>query len=115
MDWLNVFSMINSPVIAYFDTKRDLEHFEKLRKVFPSNLTKSVLISRDSLWSFGLISNISKLFADPKYPKHHPNTVVPEYGIVMHAKYELMLKSLLNNPFKTKYFCWLDVLIDSAI
>jgi len=61
------------------------------------------------MWSFGLLPNITRIFAKPYYPKHYPNTVVPAYSAAMHAKYEVMQLAILENPFNTRYFCWLDV------
>jgi len=61
------------------------------------------------MWSFGLLPNITRIFAKPGYPKHYPNTVVPAYSAAMHAKYEVMQLAILENPFNTRYFCWLDV------
>ncbi|ESO03327.1 hypothetical protein HELRODRAFT_173613 [Helobdella robusta] len=35
--------------------------------------------------------------------------IVPEYPAIPHCKYELMKMSILDNPFNTEYFAWLDV------
>ena len=109
MHWLRVFSRIQNPVIAYFETNQDLKYFEKMRKDLNANLTKTVLVNRNDLWAFGLYTKIAKILCKPGYPVFEPNTVIPEYASVMHAKYELMQKSIIENPFRTKYFCWLDV------
>ena len=56
-----------------------------------------------------MVPEIARIYAKPGYPKHHPNTVVPEYPAAMHAKYELVQLTIRNNPFRTKYFCWQDI------
>ena len=61
------------------------------------------------MWSFGLVPEIARIFRKPGYPKHRPNTVVPNYSAAMHAKYEVMQSAIKENPFKTRYFCWLDI------
>jgi hypothetical protein len=61
------------------------------------------------MWSFALVPEISRIFAKPGYPQHLPNTVVPTYSAAMHAKYEVMQWAIRENPFKTRYFCWLDI------
>ena len=61
------------------------------------------------MWSFGLVPKINQIFAKPGYPKHHPNTVVANYSAAMHAKYEVLQLAIEENPFNTRYFCWLDI------
>ena len=61
------------------------------------------------MWTFGLLPEVERIFAMPGYPKHYPNTVVPGYAVAVQAKYEVTQMSVLENPFKTKYFCWLDM------
>jgi Bacterial protein of unknown function (HtrL_YibB) len=61
------------------------------------------------MWTFQLLPEVKRIFAKPGYPKHYPNTVVPGYAVAVQAKYEVTQMSVLENPFKTKYFCWLDM------
>ena len=61
------------------------------------------------MWSFGLVPEITRIFEKPGYPKHLPNTVVPTYSAAMHAKYEVLQWAIKQNPFRTRYFCWLDI------
>ena len=108
--WFKIFSRIKNPVIAYFDTEETKRYFDEyVRRSNGTYKTKSVMVDRDELWSFGLFRRTKKIVSNPFYPKHHPNTEVAEYSIAMHAKYELMHKSVISNPFRTGYFCWLDV------
>ena len=107
--WVHIFSRIQNPAIAYFERSEDIEYFKKLRNDLPINLTMIVKVSRDHLWAFGLRERIAKIYAQPNYPKHHPNTVIPNYSCVMHAKYEFMQNTTRSNPFKTRYFAWLDI------
>jgi Bacterial protein of unknown function (HtrL_YibB) len=61
------------------------------------------------MWTFRLLPEVERIFAKPDYPEHYPNTVVPGYAVAVQAKYEVTQMSVLENPFKTKYFCWLDM------
>lgn len=108
--WMKVFGKIQNPVVFYFETDRDVTFMRNLRKDLDPSLTKIVLLNRTRMWSFGDVrERISDIFRQPSYPKHHPNTVVPEYSCAMHAKYEVMNRTAYENPFKTKYFAWLDI------
>ena len=108
-EWMRIFKKIHNPVIAYFDDKNDMEYFNQIRAELPSNLTQTALVNRNELWSFGLYSKIKSLYRKPTYPKFHPNTVIPEYTCAVHAKYEVLLKALQENPFKTRHFSWVDI------
>lgn len=107
--WMKVFSRISNPVIGYFDDVGFYKYFEKQRSQLKSNLTLLRLIDRNKLWSFSLKGLIGDIYKQPEYPIHHPNTVFPEYSCAMHAKYELLYMTLQQNPFRTKYFAWLDI------
>jgi len=61
------------------------------------------------MWAFRLQPSIAKIFSRPNYPLFNPNTVVPAYSAAMHAKYEVMETAIRLNPFRTRFFCWLDV------
>lgn len=67
------------------------------------------MINQNDMWSFGLKSEISAIFAQPNYPQHQRNTNLPEYACLKHAKFEVLAMSIKNNYFKTKYFAWLDI------
>ena len=92
------------------DKKENVELFKNIRKRnLDNNGTKIILLDRHQMWSFNLKQNISTIFADPNYPKHYPNTVIPDYCRAVHAKYEVMQKAVNDNAFETKYFAWIDV------
>src|SRR6218665_3390813 len=107
--WMTVFASIYNPVVVFGDTDSDLKFFAKVRSCLPSNLTKLIKVKRNETWAFSLEDRISSIFKQPGYPRHHPNTVNPAYSMCMHAKYELLAIAIRDNPFKTKYFCWLDI------
>ena len=107
--WMATYQQIRNPVIAFFDNDTVMEYFEKIREHLGPNRTKSFLINRNETWAFGLMANISRIFKKPGYPRHHPNTVIPEYSCAMHAKYEVMLFSTRANLFCTRYFAWVDI------
>jgi Bacterial protein of unknown function (HtrL_YibB) len=64
---------------------------------------------RFQLWAFRMLPAIEALFARKDYPKHYPNTVEPLYSAAVQSKYEFTQLTVLKNPFKTKYFCWIDI------
>ena len=61
------------------------------------------------MWAFMLRDRIAAIYSQPGYPKFYPSTVIPEYSCVMHAKYELMHRVSEENPFRSRYFAWLDI------
>ncbi|ELT92801.1 hypothetical protein CAPTEDRAFT_214404 [Capitella teleta] len=107
--WIHVFARIQNPVIAYFELDEDIELFRRIRQHLPGNRTIINRIARSELWSFGLLDTIREIYNKPGYPKYHPGTVIPEYSATMHAKYELVHQAIRENPFKSKYFSWLDI------
>jgi hypothetical protein len=108
-DWVHVFERIENPVIAFFELDEDIELFRRLRQHLPANKTIINKIQRSELWSFDLLPKIRKIYQSEGYPKYHPGTVVPEYSSTMHAKYELMHNSVVENPFRSRFFAWLDI------
>ena len=61
------------------------------------------------MWAFRLEPYIAKIFSRLFYPHFTLNTVVPSYSAAMNAKYEVMHMAMRSNPFRTQYFCWLDI------
>ena len=49
MNWLQVFGLIESRVIGFFDTDEHLDKFIKLRQRFPSNLTVAHKLNRSQV------------------------------------------------------------------
>ena len=75
-----------------------------------SNRTRAFLIDRFSLRSFrDYLLRIRQVLRDPPFPRYFPNTVVPEYGATMHAKYDALERAIRANYFGSKYFAWIDV------
>ena len=107
-NWMTVFAQIKNPVVAYFDNASDASLMRVLRKKHPK--TRIVVIERSKLWSFRETEpRIAKIFSQKFYPWNPPNTVLSSYSAAMHAKYELMQWTILDNPFKSAYICWMDV------
>ena len=104
--WLKPFEFIETPVVGYFTDDEDVDAFKKIRQ---GKSTYIVKVSKEGLWAFTLLDDIAKIYRQYSYPKHVPYTTVPEYTSAMQAKYEFMAKALKENPFKTNYFCWMDV------
>ena len=107
--WMKIFGSIQNPVIAFMEDDADIEYFREIRQHMPDNRTIIIKVDRNDLWAFSLVEPLKDLFQRVDYPKYHPNTVIAEYSCVMHAKYEFMLNSTIQNPFKTKYFSWVDI------
>ncbi|ESN93309.1 hypothetical protein HELRODRAFT_181058 [Helobdella robusta] len=108
--WCSTFSLLLNPLIVYLERNSSfVEIFKKILSKHEPSRYKIIEVERKDLWAFKLLPNITKIFSKPGYPKHPPNTVVPEYSAVMHCKYELMNRSIVENPFKTNYFAWLDI------
>ena len=98
---------LTNPVIAFLDPHYS-SFFKQLRSDLPKELTKVHTVDTKKTWAFSLENRIAEVFRTQKTVKSYPNTVNPKYSCTMHAKYEFMLKAINENPFKTKYFCWLD-------
>ena len=74
-----------------------------------ANKTRVIRVHRSQLKSFRDVEKIRTIFRDPQYPRHPPNTVIPEYPCTQHAKYEFILEALEKNYFPSKYIAWLDI------
>ena len=108
--WMTIYSRIKNPVIAWFDNPDDAKYFKQIRSSSPNRRTIIYVINRNETWSFSTLQpKIKSIYDRPGYPKLNPNTVLPEYSCVMHAKYELMLRAVYNNHFNILYFAWLDI------
>ena len=106
--WMSTFKFLDNPLYVYVDNRHTEEIFKDIRKDYRDR-TKIVLLNKKDMWAFKLNQNISDIFSQPNYPRHLPNTVYPDYSCAMHAKYEVMHKSVEENAFKTEYFAWHDI------
>lgn len=109
IEWMNAYSWVVNPLIIYLDNQ---EVYYLVKDMFKHNKNKHIkfiLIKRDQLWIFRQKSIIAKIFKQPNYPVHYPNTVIPEYNCVSHAKFELLKWSIEQNYYHTKYFIWIDI------
>jgi len=107
--WMTVLKLVENPLIVFVDDDNYADYLQNIRTNSSSRPTRIIKLNRTQMWSFSLVPEISEIFNQNDYPKFYPNTVVPEYSAVMHAKYEVMELAILSNPFRTKYFCWLDI------
>ena len=107
-NWSTGFRCIRNPVVAFFDVGDPIvSKFRNIRKHLRP-LTKIVEIKRNDLWTFRILKNVSKIFNKPHYPRHYPNTVIPEYACVSSSRFELVQRVIEENPFRTRYFAWID-------
>ncbi|CAI9734059.1 Hypothetical predicted protein [Octopus vulgaris] len=95
--------MLPSEDVVSMSMKEKLKAFEH-----SENVTLVTAYFQTDLWAFSLKPRIAKIFSQADYPKFHPNTVIPDYSCVMHAKYELLKKSIQQNYFHTNFFMWID-------
>ncbi|KAK2146349.1 hypothetical protein LSH36_615g01074 [Paralvinella palmiformis] len=108
--WMRLYGFLLNPVIAFFDNETDRKYFLKIRRLHGQrDHTKTFLLGRRDMWAFSLRANISRIFKKPGYPKHHPNTVIPDYSCATNAKYELIFNATNANWFCTRYFAWSDI------
>lgn len=110
LEWMTIFEKIRNPVVAYMEQADDAQLFLDIRsRGNLANMTIVERVQRNSTWAFGLLPKITQVLRDGNYPKHLPNTVVPEYQPIQHIKYEYVHDVALKNPFRTKYFSWIDI------
>jgi len=108
--WMSVFARLDNPLVAYFDQPSDVELMRIYRQRHPVNRTRIVLVDRQKTVSFGRYQpRIDAVFQQPGYPRRQPNTANADYSAAMHAKYELMGRTITDNPFATRFYCWLDL------
>lgn len=111
-EWVKTFAHLENPVVIYVDDNdADYERalairysLKRLRK-----LTRVHRLRRREMWSFSLEPKIRRLFDQPGYPKHRPNTIDPSYAMAVRAKYEVERMAASENHFRSRYFCWADV------
>lgn len=109
-NWMAAFAFIGNYVAFYSDDSDIVEQFRFHRESNPllSNRTHFQLVERYlntsnnatsllNLFSFERYrERIATVLSRPGYPRYHPNTFVPDYGCVMHAKYELLVRTALR-------------------
>lgn len=106
--WAVVYQYIRNPFIFYTDDEDFEQMFLNMRENV-SDITKVIRVNRSSLWAFDYLDKIRPIYASKGYPKHHPNTVVPEYTCAQHAKYACVEDAIARNICSTKYVAWLDL------
>lgn len=107
--WAEVYQYVQNPLVIFTDSEQVENLFIQTRSHL-ANRTKIITIHRADLRSFKHVGTLRRIFQDPAYPKHYPNTVIPEYPCSQHAKYELMQRALVEGYFpQTKYIAWLDI------
>ncbi|KAK3108207.1 hypothetical protein FSP39_003190 [Pinctada imbricata] len=108
--WGKVFRYLNNPLVVYTDSAAFTKWMRKVRNNKKES-THILLISRkdNCLWPFEIMPRIRKLYSKTGYPKHYPNTYLPEYTSLTHSKQPILADSAERNFFRTDYFCWLDI------
>ncbi|XP_061162548.1 uncharacterized protein LOC133171765 [Saccostrea echinata] len=106
--WASSFRYLVNPLVVYTDSKEFKELMEKLR-ADQINTTIIYLINRTDVWPFQLTGKIKAIYSQPGYPKHHPNTVNPEYAAAQHAKYAVVANTVRKQIFSSLYYVWLDI------
>lgn len=106
--WASTFKYLVNPLVVYTDSKEFKELMETLRSD-RLNSTVIYLLNRTDLWPFQLINQIKAVFDHPGYPKHHPNTVLPEYPAAQHSKYAVVAETIRRGVLANPYYAWLDI------
>ena len=107
---MSVFARLDNPLVAYFDQPSDVQLMRLYRRRNPVNRTRIVLVDRRQMVSFGRFRpRIDAVFRQPGYPRRQPNTANADYSAAMHAKYELIRRTVVDNPFASRFYCWLDL------
>ena len=74
-----------------------------------SSTTQTLIrvIERKNLWVFSLLNTTEAVCqrGDSICDRH----ISAEYPLAMHVKYELLYRTILTNPYRTKYFAWVDI------
>ncbi|XP_033759545.1 uncharacterized protein LOC117341791 [Pecten maximus] len=107
--WTEGYSKLENDLIAFTDSPDVENMLWKARSHLPIHKTKIYLVNKNDMWAFSLSGKIKKIFAQPGYPEHRPNTVIEQYPCAMHAKYELIEKVIRERMFRTKYLAWIDI------
>ena len=107
-DWMRSFQFMTNPLVVFTDSEEFINITKKFRGDFRKK-TRIFKVKRDVFWPFQLIKQIKAIYSQPTYPKHHPNTVIPEYSAAQHTKYVVLAKTAQRKYFKTPYYAWLDV------
>ena len=110
--WMHIFDRIYNPVVAFIETDDDVTLFDRIRASRDAglrNVTRIERVTRGETWAFSLLPKIKQVLKERNYKKILPNTAVPEYQCIQHIKYEHVLNVATTNPFKTKYFAWIDI------
>ena len=106
--WAHTFKYLVNPFVAYTDSHTFYNHMSTIRRKSRSK-TRLFMFNRSSSWAFQIKDAIKEIYNNGNYPKHLPNTVVPEYTCAVHAKFDVISRAAMDNYFKTKYFMWLDI------
>ncbi|XP_060069022.1 uncharacterized protein LOC132549116 [Ylistrum balloti] len=107
-NWIKLFGRIKNPVVFYTDSQDFATLFDNVRKD-SKHLTKTIIVNRNSLWSFQIMPKIAKVFSTPGYPLQHPNTFIPAYAALTHSKFPALVDAIQQNYFPTDYYTWLDI------
>jgi len=107
--WMNSWANLNNTVIAFFDDENVYNMFKKVRSAQPAERTIAYKIERNDLPDFKNLEKVRQIYAQPGYPKHHPNTVKAEYSCSVSAKADVIDIVLKKEKIKTKYLAWLDM------
>ena len=108
MNWASTYRCVTNPLIVYTDSDEFYTFMTKVRTDFQKK-TKIFKIERQSLWAFQLIDKIKAVFSQPGYPKHSPNTIMPEYSATQHAKYALVSNAIRDKHFENDFYAWIDI------
>lgn len=108
LNWASAFKYLRNPLVVFTDSK-DFKQTILLLRNETLPITRIVDIDKNDSWAFQYKNQIEQIFKSDGYPKHYPNTVIPEYACAQFAKYDVTARAASENSFRTKYTMWLDV------
>ncbi len=97
--------MINQPMIIFCNSKYT-EIFTQIRNIFGySEITKVITTSLESFRAATYKSVLGNVY------KHSPENkkITPNLYILWMSKFEIMYRAMIDNPFNTLHFGWIDI------
>nr|KAI8732796.1 hypothetical protein BgiMline_029521 [Biomphalaria glabrata] len=107
--WMRTFGWMSNKLVALVTDDTTMNHLKKIRSHLPPERTVLIRVNRSQFGSFKDLDRVKKIFSQPHYPIHRPNTVNAEYPITMNAKYDALQMAMDMGHVDTDYIAWVDI------
>ena len=97
--------MIKQPMIIFCNSKYT-DIFTQIRNAFGyPDITKIITTTLDTFRAASYKAELENVY------KHSPDNkkITPELYIMWMSKFEIMHKAMIDNPFNTSHFSWIDI------